>query len=79
MIPPVAVKAMRAVIPRDSLLLPVGGITEDNADAYLAAGASGFGIGSDLYRAGLDLDGLTLNAQRWSRWAARRPGDRGKR
>jgi 2-dehydro-3-deoxyphosphogalactonate aldolase len=75
MIPPAAVKALRAVIPRDSLVLPVGGITEDNADAYLAAGASGFGIGSDLYRAGLALDALGLNARRWTNWAARQRRD----
>lgn len=72
MISPAAVKALRAVIPRESVVLPVGGITEANADAYLAAGANGFGIGSDLYRAGLDLDGLKVNAQRWVDWATRR-------
>jgi len=53
MIPPAAVKAMRAVLPAASLLLPVGGITAGNMPAYLAAGASGFGIGSALYRPGV--------------------------
>ena len=53
MIPAAAVKAMRAVLPASTLLLPVGGITAGNMPAYLAAGASGFGIGSALYRPGL--------------------------
>jgi len=52
MIPPAGVKALRAVLPRDALLLPVGGITAGNMAAYRAAGADGFGIGSALYRPG---------------------------
>ena len=53
MIPPVAVKALRAVLPPQALLLPVGGITPGNMAAYRNAGASGFGIGSALYSPGL--------------------------
>ena len=52
MIPPQAVKALRAVLPATTLLLPVGGITTANLSVYRAAGASGFGIGSALYRPG---------------------------
>ena len=54
MIPPAAVKALRAVIASDVALLPVGGISTDNMAAYRAAGASGFGIGSALFKPGLD-------------------------
>lgn len=50
--PPAGVKAMRAILPRDLLLAPVGGITLDNMEAYVEAGANGFGLGSALYRAG---------------------------
>jgi 2-dehydro-3-deoxyphosphogalactonate aldolase len=53
MIPPAAVKAMRAVLPADVLLLPVGGIGTSNIANYSAAGANGFGIGSALYQPGL--------------------------
>ena len=53
MIPPAAVKALRAVLPADALLLPVGGITAANMAAYRGAGASGFGIGSALYKPGM--------------------------
>jgi 2-dehydro-3-deoxyphosphogalactonate aldolase len=49
--PPV-VKALRAVLPAGTLLLPVGGITPDNMTPYRAAGADGFGIGSALYKPG---------------------------
>lgn len=52
MIPPAGVKALRAVLPSDALVLPVGGIAPGNMAAYRAAGADGFGIGSALYRPG---------------------------
>lgn len=50
--PPRVVKALRAVIPVDVPLLPVGGINTTNMAEYLAQGASGFGIGSALYKPG---------------------------
>lgn len=53
MIAPAAVKALRAVLPPGTVLLPVGGITPLNLAAYQAAGASGLGIGSALYQPGL--------------------------
>jgi len=33
--------------------VPVGGITPQNMAAYAAAGASGFGLGSALYKPGM--------------------------
>ncbi len=48
-IPPAVVKAWRAVFPPETLLLPVGGITPERMADYLAAGASGFGLGSALF------------------------------
>jgi 2-dehydro-3-deoxyphosphogalactonate aldolase len=52
MIPPAAVKAMRAVLPKDVLLIPVGGLSMTNIAAYKSAGANAFGIGSSLYAPG---------------------------
>jgi 2-dehydro-3-deoxyphosphogalactonate aldolase len=46
---PAVVKALRAVLPSASILLPVGGVSLANMGAYLQAGADGFGIGSALY------------------------------
>jgi len=54
LLPPVAVKAWRTVMPPETLLLPVGGVTADNMAAYIAASADGFGIGSSLYKPGID-------------------------
>lgn len=52
MIPPAAVKALRAVLPVASVLLPVGGVTTVSMASYAKAGANGFGLGSALYRPG---------------------------
>jgi len=49
---PAVVKALLAVLPAGTLLLPVGGIAPNNMAAWLAAGAQGFGIGSSLYKPG---------------------------
>jgi 2-dehydro-3-deoxyphosphogalactonate aldolase len=53
LVTPTIVKAMRAVLPKDLRLLPVGGITPDNMTPYVKAGAAGFGLGSALYSPGL--------------------------
>ncbi|MBW8847561.1 MAG: 2-dehydro-3-deoxy-6-phosphogalactonate aldolase [Burkholderiales bacterium] len=53
LVTPVVVKAMRAVLPRELRLLPVGGITPDTMAPYVKAGAAGFGLGSALYSPGL--------------------------
>lgn len=50
--PPPVLKAMRAVLPKHVPVLPVGGITPDSMTAYVAAGATGFGLGSALYKPG---------------------------
>jgi 2-dehydro-3-deoxyphosphogalactonate aldolase len=63
MIPPPAVKALRAVLPADALLLPVGGISLLNMGSYLAAGANGFGIGSSLYSPGVHPEQLLERAR----------------
>ena len=52
MITPAVVKALRAVLPLGTVVMPVGGITTANMAAYIFAGASGFGIGSALYKPG---------------------------
>nr|WP_294816184.1 2-dehydro-3-deoxy-6-phosphogalactonate aldolase [uncultured Sphingomonas sp.] len=50
---PAILKAMRAVLPKDMRLLPVGGIAPDNMGPWRDAGAAGFGLGSALYKPGL--------------------------
>ena len=66
MLPPAIVKAWRAVMPTGTLLLPVGGINPDNMEAYVAAGADGFGLGSALYRPGAAPSEVRDNARRFA-------------
>ncbi|MEP7205761.1 MAG: 2-dehydro-3-deoxy-6-phosphogalactonate aldolase [Casimicrobiaceae bacterium] len=47
---PAALKAWRAVLPRGTLVFPVGGMRPDNLGPWWDAGASGFGTGSNLYK-----------------------------
>lgn len=63
MIPPAAVRAMRAVLPRETRLLPVGGIDPSTMAGYVRAGANGFGLGSALYKPGQDAAATGRRAQ----------------
>lgn len=49
---PGVLKALRAVLPPNTVVLPVGGIDAGNIPAWRAAGAAGFGIGSSIYKPG---------------------------
>ena len=49
---PTILRAMRAVLPAGTMVLPVGGIGADNMGPWRAAGAAGFGIGSLIYKPG---------------------------
>jgi 2-dehydro-3-deoxyphosphogalactonate aldolase len=46
---PAVVKAQRAVLPKTTPLLVVGGVKPDAMAPWLAAGADGFGLGSGVY------------------------------
>ena len=59
---PAVVKALLAVLPKGTPLLPVGGIGADNLDAWRAAGAAGFGLGSSLYKPGDDAAAVKAKA-----------------
>jgi 2-dehydro-3-deoxyphosphogalactonate aldolase len=52
--PPAVLKSMKAVLPAAVPVLPVGGISPDKMAAYREAGAAGFGLGSALYKPGMD-------------------------
>ena len=65
MITPAVVKALRAVLPAQALLLPVGGISYANMAAYRSAGANGFGIGSALYSPGMTAPEVQDNAMKF--------------
>ena len=54
--PPKVLKALRAVLPGEVPILPVGGITPQNMNDYWVAGADGFGLGSSLYKPGMTVE-----------------------
>lgn len=49
---PAVLKAMLAVLPKGTPILPVGGIGATNMEPWKAAGAAGFGIASALFKPG---------------------------
>lgn len=51
-LPPAALRAWRAVLPKPTLVFAVGGMRPDNLLPYWEAGADGFGTGSNLYKPG---------------------------
>ncbi len=53
MITPAVVKAMLAILPKGTATLPVGGITPEAMRPFVQAGATGFGLGSALYKPGM--------------------------
>jgi 2-dehydro-3-deoxyphosphogalactonate aldolase len=62
---PAVVKALLAVLPRGTPLMPVGGITPANMAEWRAAGATGFGIGSALYKPGKQASSVRADAARF--------------
>lgn len=74
---PAVVKAMLAVLPKGTPLIPVGGIAADNLAAWHAAGAAGFGLGSSLYKPGDDA--VAVRAKAAAVVSAFRNIERGKR
>lgn len=61
---PAMLRAMRAVLPSGTKVLPVGGINGSNLDAWRTAGAAGFGIGSSMYQLGDTPDVVGAKARR---------------
>jgi 2-dehydro-3-deoxyphosphogalactonate aldolase len=71
---PAVLKAWRAVLPKDALVFPVGGIRPDNMAPFWAVGANGFGTGSNLYQPGSAADAVrAVAAQYASAFAALEP------
>jgi 2-dehydro-3-deoxyphosphogalactonate aldolase len=62
---PTVLKAMRAVLPSGTAVLPVGGINPDTMAPWRAAGAAGFGLGSALYKPGDSAATVAIQAQRF--------------
>jgi 2-dehydro-3-deoxyphosphogalactonate aldolase len=59
---PAMLKALLAVLPAGTPVLPVGGIDAASIPAWRAAGAAGFGIGSAIYKPGDSAAAVTAKA-----------------
>lgn len=71
---PVGLKALRAVLPTDLPVLPVGGITPSSMAEWWPLGASGFGLGSALYKPGDSADIVAAKARSFREALAARHG-----
>ena len=72
-IPPAVVKAWRAVLPKETIVIPVGGIKPDNMKPYLDAGTNGFGLGSALFAPSMSVEEIGRNARAFATaWQALR-------
>jgi 2-dehydro-3-deoxyphosphogalactonate aldolase len=45
-------KALQAVLPNETIVIPVGGIDADRIQPWMTAGAGGVGVGSSIYKPG---------------------------
>ena len=60
---PKGLEALRAVLPKTAPIYAVGGVGPDNFADWVGAGATGFGIGSSLYKPGMSLADIRVMAQ----------------
>jgi 2-dehydro-3-deoxyphosphogalactonate aldolase len=60
---PSHLRALRAVLPAGVNVWPVGGVGVGDIPGWLAAGASGFGFGSELFRPEYTLSDIEQRAQ----------------
>lgn len=61
---PTGLAALRPVLPTGTLVFAVGGAGPDNFGDWINAGADGFGIGSALYKPGMDVHEIADRAQK---------------
>ncbi|MER9307128.1 2-dehydro-3-deoxy-6-phosphogalactonate aldolase [Mesorhizobium sp. M0293] len=57
------ISAMRAVLPAQTLVGAVGGVSEKDFAGYKAAGVTAFGLGSSLFKPGMSVDEVAGRAQ----------------
>lgn len=61
---PKHLRALRDVLPASIRIFPVGGIGAADVAPWLAAGAAGFGFGSELFKPQFTLEEITARAAR---------------
>jgi len=60
---PAVLKAMRAILPKETRVLPVGGIAPELMADWRRAGAAGFGLGSALFAPGMSAADVGARAK----------------
>jgi 2-dehydro-3-deoxyphosphogalactonate aldolase len=60
----VGIKAISAVLPDDTVIGAVGGVSELDFDTYGSNGIRVFGLGSSIYRPGMPVDEIAARARR---------------
>ena len=61
---PISLRAWRAVLPVDCLLIPVGGVDETTIAEWQKAGAGAFGVGSALFEPGATAEAVNKRTRR---------------
>jgi 2-dehydro-3-deoxyphosphogalactonate aldolase len=59
---PKGIKAMKAVLPPEMPVYAVGGANPDNFSEYFAAGCTGFGLGTYIYKPGMTAADVAARA-----------------
>lgn len=62
-------KALKDVLPKETLCMPVGGVSanKESLKPFVELGANGFGLGSALYKADMEIDEVRKNARSFVR------------
>jgi 2-dehydro-3-deoxyphosphogalactonate aldolase len=55
---------LKAVLPKGTIMVPVGGVDEESIPAWRDAGAIGYGVGSALYKPGASVSQVGTKARR---------------
>ncbi|MBB1248710.1 2-dehydro-3-deoxy-6-phosphogalactonate aldolase [Rhizobium sp. G21] len=58
----VGINAIKAVLPKDLLLAAVGGVSDENFGEYAKIGIKAFGLGSSIYKEGMDAADIARRA-----------------
>jgi len=60
---PSVLRALKSVLPSHIPIIPVGGINPDSMTHYIDAGATGFGLGANLYHPGDSVESVAQKAK----------------
>lgn len=60
---PAYIRAIRSVLPRDAHIVPTGGVSAETIADFHAAGSRAYGIGTQVYKPGMDVAEISRRAQ----------------